>query len=54
MKRKSQGNYPEDWSEIAKAVKDAAEWRCIRCGHAHEPGAGYTLDATSIKAVRYA
>lgn len=37
------GEYPEDWPFIAKRVKDDAGWCCIRCGHAHEPGAGYTL-----------
>ena len=36
-------DYPADWPEIAKAVKDAAKWRCERCGHDHEPSAGYTL-----------
>lgn len=35
--------YPADWKQIATAVKDAAGWRCIRCGHAHEPATGYTL-----------
>lgn len=36
-------NYPDNWKEIAKAVKDAAEWRCIRCDRAHNPSAGYCL-----------
>ena len=43
MKRKSTGAYPPNWDKIAKAVKDAAGWRCVRCNHAHEPEAGYTL-----------
>lgn len=44
MTRKSNGGpYPPDWPEIAKAVKEAAGWRCVRCGHKHEPAAGYTL-----------
>jgi hypothetical protein len=45
MKRKSpEGcNYPDNWNEIAKAVKDAADWKCVRCGHRHEPETGYTL-----------
>lgn len=30
---KGVGTYPIDWDEIARAVKDAAGWRCIRCGH---------------------
>jgi len=24
--------YPENWTEIALAVKEAADWRCQRCG----------------------
>jgi len=31
-----QGKYPDDWPAIAAAVKDAAGWRCVRCGHLHE------------------
>ena len=30
------GPYPADWTEIASRVKDAAGWRCERCGHPHE------------------
>lgn len=37
------GTYPEDWPEIAWAVKDAAGWQCIRCGHPHDPATGHTL-----------
>lgn len=33
MKRKSTGEYPANWKEIAKDVKDAAGWKCVRCGH---------------------
>ncbi len=29
------GEYPENWEAIAKAVKEAALWHCIRCGHIH-------------------
>lgn len=45
MKRKSpkDSRYPDNWNEIAKSVKDAAEWRCVRCGHRHEPETGYCL-----------
>ena len=45
MKRKSPvgSNYPDNWPEIAKAVKDAANWRCVRCGKLHDPENGYTL-----------
>lgn len=43
MGRKSTGTYPDDWKAIAKAVKDAAGWRCIRCNHEHDPASGYTL-----------
>ena len=33
--RKSTGSYPPNWAEIAKAVKDAANWTCVRCGQEH-------------------
>jgi 5-methylcytosine-specific restriction endonuclease McrA len=37
--RKSIGKYPEDWNEIARRVKDDADWKCIRCGRPHDyPG----------------
>ena len=29
------GDYPENWGEIARAAKEAAGWRCVRCGHPH-------------------
>jgi len=40
---KHRGEYPENWSEIAKDVKDRADWKCIRCGHPHDPESGYCL-----------
>lgn len=43
MPRKGTGTYPDDWPEIAKAVKDEAGWRCVRCGHPHDPGSGHML-----------
>ncbi len=43
MSRRSTGAYPDDWPEIAKAVKDEAGWRCVRCGHPHDPATGHTL-----------
>ena len=43
MIRKSIGEYPPNWAEIAIAVKDAAEWRCVRCNHRHDIPAGYML-----------
>ena len=43
MVRKSTSAYPADWKEIARTVKVAAGWRCVRCGHPHDPAAGYCL-----------
>ena len=43
MKRKSTGKYPDNWADIAQWVKEQAGWKCIRCGHLHEPETGYTL-----------
>lgn len=44
MTRKSVGGpYPANWKVIAAGVKCLANWRCVRCGHEHDPKAGYTL-----------
>ena len=43
MARKSIGEYPSDWKDIAKGVKMEAGWKCVRCDHAHDPAAYYTL-----------
>lgn len=44
MPRKSTGgSYPPNWNEIAAQIKEAADWRCVRCGHPHDPASGYTL-----------
>lgn len=36
-------DYAPDWKSIATSIKDAAGWKCVRCGHAHEPATGHTL-----------
>ena len=41
--RKSKGEYPENWSEIANRIKEEAGWKCVRCGHIHDPKSGHTL-----------
>lgn len=43
MPRKSTASYPSDWPEIARAVKEAAGWACVRCGHPHDVAGGYML-----------
>lgn len=37
------GKYPPDWDEIGDRVRSEAGGKCIRCGHAHDPQAGYAL-----------
>jgi hypothetical protein len=44
MPRKSHGgSYPDDWKEISRACKEAAGWKCIRCGHANDQASGHLL-----------
>lgn len=43
MPRRSTGVYPVNWHVISQAVKDAAGWKCVRCGHIHDIPAGYML-----------
>lgn len=28
--------YPPNWRELARSVKEAAHWCCIRCGHPNQ------------------
>lgn len=45
MPRKSAegSTYPKDWPAIARAIKDACGWICVRCGAEHQNRPGYTL-----------
>ena len=36
-------NYPDNWDEIAKGIKDKNHWKCERCGVLHDPLNGYTM-----------
>ena len=38
-----ENNYPKNWQEIAKSLKEKWKWFCERCGHKHEPETGYCL-----------
>ena len=35
--------YPDNWAEIALAVKEQAGWRCEHCGHPHDVVSGHVL-----------
>lgn len=37
------GAYTDNWPAVARARKDGADWRCVRCDHEHDPTAGYCL-----------
>ncbi len=43
--------YPENWDMIAYITKELAGWKCERCGHSHDPKAGYTLTVHHIDGV---
>ena len=35
----SKSDYPPEWPEVSLQTKEAAGWRCVRCGHPNErPG----------------
>lgn len=42
-KVETRGEYPADWPEIARLVKDAAKWYCVRCAHPHQREGWYIL-----------
>lgn len=41
--RRSIGEYPDNWAEIALKTKEAAGWKCVRCGHPHDRKTGNIL-----------
>lgn len=36
-------DYPDNWKEIAKRIKDKANWHCEQCGHPHDYESGHVL-----------
>jgi len=40
---KKKSEYPDDWKTIAYHVKNAAGWKCERCGHEHDVESGHVL-----------
>jgi len=38
-----QGNYTPDWPEIARATKEGANWRCVRCSEHDDRETGHVL-----------
>lgn len=36
-------DYPANWPEIAKQIKDESGWCCEHCHHPHDPVTGYCL-----------
>ena len=41
--RSVKNDYPENWAEIARAIKDAADWKCVRCAHPHDVSSHHVL-----------
>lgn len=35
--------YPDDWDQIANAIKAAANWCCEHCGHSNDLESGHVL-----------
>lgn len=50
MKQHDTGDYPADWPSTATAVKEAAGWRCIRCGHSNDVESGHVLTVHHLDA----
>lgn len=41
--RHSSNGYTSDWPAVAQACKEAAGWKCVRCGHYHDRESGHVL-----------
>jgi len=44
--------YPSNWKEIARRVKEQAGWRCEVCGHPHDPENGYCLTVHHLNRIK--
>lgn len=45
-------SYPKNWKEIALRIKEKNHWRCERCGHKHDPKAGYCLTTAHLVPIK--
>lgn len=45
-------DYPENWPDIARRIKELNNWRCERCNHIHEPATGYCLTVHHLDGVK--
>ena len=43
MPRKGTGEYPPNWKQIAQDLKCRHDWKCERCGEAHNRRTGHVL-----------
>lgn len=43
MKQINKGEYPDNWLEISRTIKEKAGNKCERCGRGNHPATGYTL-----------
>jgi hypothetical protein len=43
VKGAQSGKYPPNWPEVARLIKQRAEWKCERCGRPHDIANGFTL-----------
>lgn len=47
-------NYPDDWKQIAKAIKEAVDWECQECGQqCRKPGEPYDTMRRTLTVAHY-
>ena len=44
--------YPYNWQDIARRIKEKAEWKCVECGHKHDIASGYVLTVHHINGIK--
>jgi 5-methylcytosine-specific restriction endonuclease McrA len=49
---KTTDDYPANWPDIAREIKQAAGWRCEHCGHAHHVESGHVLTVHHLDMVK--
>ena len=52
MRNVRRGEYPADWPEVARRIKDEAAWKCVRCSSPHSRDGARTLTVHHLDGVK--
>jgi hypothetical protein len=45
-------DYPQNWPDIARSIKEAAGWKCEQCHHANDYESGHVLTVHHLNGIK--